>query len=88
MAKPSVTLTVVVNGVETTVDANVNAPLRVAAEHALTQTHNTGRPLSDWEFKNANGVSLDITRKVGDFGFVDGVVLYLTLAVGVNGAYL
>jgi hypothetical protein len=87
-SKHSLPITVVVNGVEATIDANANAPLRVVAERALAETQNTGRPLSDWEFKDAAGVILDITRKVGDFGFAAGAVLYLTLAVGVNGARL
>lgn len=78
-------LLVVVNGVETLVDANINAPLRTVAEHALSSTGNSGRPLSDWEFKDADGKPLDLKKKVGDFHFVNGVVLYLTLVVGVNG---
>ena len=82
----SVSLTIVVNGVPTTIDANVEAPLRAVAERALAQTQNTGRPLSDWEFKDANGQTLDIARKVADYHLAAGVVLYLTLTVGVNGA--
>lgn len=82
----SVTLMVVVNGVETAIEANVNAPLRTVAQHALAQTQNAGRPLSDWEFKDANGQTLDVARKVGDYHFSPGTVLYLTPTVGVNGA--
>jgi hypothetical protein len=82
----TVSLTVVVNGVQTTIDANVNAPLRVVAEHALSRTQNTGRPLSDWEFKDADGRPLDLSRKVSDYHFAGGAVLYLTPTVGVNGA--
>lgn len=84
----SVALTVVVNGVPTTIDANVNAPLRAVAERALAQTQNTGRQLSDWEFKDASGQTLDVTRKVGDYPLATGAVLYLTLTVGVNGSHL
>ena len=82
-----VSLTVVVNGVPTTIDANVNAPLRAVAERALAQTQNTGRPLSDWEFKDANGQTLDVARKVSEYQLAAGAVLYLTITVGVNGAW-
>lgn len=79
-------LLVVVNGVEVLVDANLHAPLRTVAEHALARTGNVGRPLDDWEFKDAQGRPLDLTRKVGEFSFTAETVLYLTLSVGVNGA--
>ena len=65
---------------------SVHAPLRVVAEHALSRTQNTGRPLSDWEFKDAEGRALDLSRKVGDYHFAGGAVLYLTPTVGANGA--
>jgi hypothetical protein len=80
-----ISLRVVVAGQETNVVANINAPLRVVAEHALAATANTGRALSEWEFKDANGKMLDVSRKVGDFQFADGVLLYLTLVAGING---
>jgi hypothetical protein len=80
-----VSLRVVVAGQETNVVANVKAPLRVVAEQALAATGNTGRALSEWEFKDAAGKLLDISRKVGDFHFADGVLLYLTLVAGING---
>ena len=79
-------LLVVVNGAETLVDASLNAPLRTVAQHALNQSGNTGRPLEDWEFKDDQGRSLDLDRKVGEFQFAPGAVFFLTLAVGVNGA--
>jgi hypothetical protein len=81
-----VSLVIVVNGDETEVEANLNAPLHTVAQHALNDSGNQGRPLSDWEFKNEAGQLLDLNRKVGDFGFAPGTVLYLTLLVGVNGA--
>jgi hypothetical protein len=81
-----VSLVIVVNGSETVTEANLNAPLRTVAQHALNESGNHGRPLSDWEFKNEAGELLDLSRKVGEFGFAPGTVLYLTLLVGVNGA--
>jgi hypothetical protein len=80
-----VTLVLVVNGVEAVVDANVHAPLRTVAERALAETGNMGRPLGDWELKDERGRPLPLDRKVGEFGFGERTVLYLTLTVGVNG---
>jgi hypothetical protein len=85
MSSEKVSLRVIVAGEEASVVANVNAPLRSVAERALAVTGNSGRPLDEWEFKDANGKLLDITRKVGDLNFVDGVLLYLTLIAGING---
>ena len=79
-------LVVVVNGVETMVDANLNAPLRTVAQHALNASGNSGRPLEDWELKDEQGRSLDLGRSVGSFNFAAGTLLYLTLSVGVNGS--
>ena len=80
------TLVVVVNGAETIVSANLNAPLRTVAQHALQESGNAGRPLADWEFKDDQGRILELDRKVEEFGFPPNAVLFLTLAVGVNGA--
>ena len=86
MADNKISLVVVVNGAETTVEANINAPIQVVAQHALNSTGDHARPLSEWELKDDQGRTLDLSRKVKDFGFADGAVLYLTLAVGVNGS--
>lgn len=80
-----VQLRIVVNGAETLVDANLNAPLRTVAQQALNASGNNGRPLSDWELKDEQGRPLDLDAKIGSFGFSPLTVLYLTLAVGVNG---
>ena len=84
-SKNKVQLAVVVNGVETLVEANLNAPLRTVAEHALQASGNTGRPLADWEFKDERGEPLALDRTVGSYNFAENTVLYLTLSVGVNG---
>lgn len=78
-------LVVVVNGVETLVEAAPNAPLRTVAQHALNASGNQGRPLSDWELKDETGQLLDLERAVNSFNFAASAVLYLTLSVGVNG---
>jgi hypothetical protein len=84
-SKNKIQLVVVVNGVETVVDANLNAPLRTVAQHALNASGNQGRPLADWELKDERGQLLDLDRAVSTFNFAANAVLYLTLSVGVNG---
>jgi hypothetical protein len=76
---------VVVNGIEATIDAETNSPIRAVVERALAQTHHTGRPITDWELKDAQGIPLELNRKIKEFHFSSNVVLYLTLVVGVNG---
>lgn len=85
-SKNKTQLVVVVNGVETVVEANHNAPLRTVAQHALNASGNQGRPLADWELKDERGQLLDLERAVSTFNFAANAVLYLTLSVGVNGA--
>lgn len=81
----TIPLLIVVNGTPTPIEANLNAPLRTVAQHALNETGNNGRPLQDWEVKDPRGNPLDIDRKVGEYHFAPGAELFLTLAVGVNG---
>lgn len=80
-----IAIKVVVNGTETLVQANLNEPLHVVAQHALNQTHNGGRPLSEWELKDASGHVLDLSQKVSGFQFAENTILYLQPTVGVNG---
>lgn len=80
-----IAIKVVVNGTETLVQANLNEPLHVTAQHALNETHNSGRPLSEWELKDANGRVLDLNQKVSSFQFAEDTTLYLQPTVGVNG---
>lgn len=80
-----VTLVIVVNTTPTKVKINQNAPLRAAAEKALEQTHNTGRPLDDYELKLVDKV-LDMNKKVKDYDLKDGTELFLSLKAGTGGA--
>lgn len=79
------TLIFVINGEDVEVDANVNAPLKVARNKALTESGNTGRPFDDWETRDEAGTVLDPDQKVGTFDFEDGTRLFLNLAVGAGG---
>ena len=78
------TLLIIVNGTPTEVKINQNAPLKAAAEKALEQTGNTGRPIEDWQIK-WEGQVLDMDKKIKEFNFPDGVELFLSLNAGVGG---
>lgn len=80
-----ITLIFIINGANFRVEANVNEPLKDAVAKALRESGNTGRPLSDWQVRDANGVLLDIDRKIKDLGLTSGARLFLTLAVGAGG---
>ena len=85
MANNKITLVIIVNGTPVEVEANPHAELRTVVNKALADSHNTGRPASDWELSDLHGNVLDLTQKIGSFGFVDGTRLMLNLAVGVQG---
>lgn len=80
-----ITLTVIVSGTPTTVEANPKQKLHVVAQKALEQTGNTSRPLSDWTVKTREGQVLDLNKRVEDYGFVDGTQLIMSLNAGVGG---
>jgi hypothetical protein len=83
---PNVTaLTVVVNGQPTAVDANLNAPLHTIIPKALEQTGNAGQPPDNWELRDAAGTSLDLAKKIEEFGFPANTTLFLNLKAGVGG---
>lgn len=76
----------VVNGEEIPLEVPLTEPLHSAVAKALAVSHNTGRPPSEWELRYESGEIInDQSRPVGDYGFVDGAHLYLTLRVGAGG---
>ena len=81
------TLTVVVNGTPTEIERNDNAPLQSLIGKALSQTNNTGQPEENWILKDRDGNKLDVMKKISEYGFADGVVLYLTLGAGITGGH-
>lgn len=80
-------LTFIINGANFSLETNVNAPLKEAVARALAESGNTGRPASEWQVRDTNGVLLEIDRKIEDFHFVNGTRLFLTLAVGAGGRF-
>lgn len=85
MNKNKITLTVVVNGQPTSVEANVNAPVHTVIPEALRETGNTGQPQENWELRDEAGQVLDLKRKIEDFNFSGGVKLFLSLKAGIGG---
>jgi hypothetical protein len=85
MTDNKITLIMIVNGISTEVEANTNAPLQAAVNHALSATKNTGQPADRWEVRDANGNLLDQAQKIGAFGFPAGAKLFLNLHAGVGG---
>lgn len=80
-------LVFIINGANFSLNANVNEPLIAAVEKALQESGNTGRPAAEWQVRDANGVLLEMNRKIKDFGFKDGTRLFLSLAVGAGGNF-
>lgn len=85
MPDSKISLTIVVNGQPTSIDANLNAPMRTVIPQALSQTGNVGQPPENWELRDQNGTLLDVEAKVATFGFSDGTRLYLNLKAGIGG---
>ena len=78
-------ITVVVNGQPTVVDAVEGDPLGAIIPDALRQTGNLGQPPENWELRDADGTLLDRDKKIGDYGFSDKTRLFLNLKAGVGG---
>ena len=80
-----VSLTVVVNGQPTVVDAIGDDPLGTIIPDALRQTENSGQPQENWELRDADGTLLDLDKKIEDYGFPEKFRLFLNLKAGVGG---
>jgi hypothetical protein len=80
-----ISLIFIINGANFPLEANLNETLESAVARALAESGNTGRPPSEWQVRDANGVLLETQRKLKDFGFTKGTRLFLSLAVGAGG---
>jgi len=75
----------IINGTNVPLEVNANETLGAAVASALGQSGNSGRPPSEWQVRDANGVLLETQRQIKDFGFANGTRLFLSLAVGAGG---
>jgi hypothetical protein len=80
-----ITLIFIINGENFSVETNINAPLTAAVQRALSESGNSGRPLSEWEVRDSAGALLDMTRTVKELGLTNGARLFLSLRVGAGG---
>ena len=80
-----ISITVVVNGQPTVVDAFDDDALSTIVPDALRQTANSGQPPENWELRDADGNLLDLNKKIGDYGFEEKTRLFLNLKAGVGG---
>lgn len=78
-------LVFIINGTNFPLEVNGNEPLGAAVARALGESGNSGRPPSEWQVRDANGVLLETQRQIKDFGFTNGTRLFLSLAVGAGG---
>jgi hypothetical protein len=79
-------LVIVVNGQPTPLSANPNQPLQSLIGRALAESGNTGQPPENWELRDEAGNLLDLSAKIGSFGFASGTKLFLNLKAGVGGS--
>ena len=80
-----IALIFIINGENFSVETNINAPLTAAVQRALSESGNSGRPLTEWEVRDSAGELLDMTRTVRELGLKNGTRLFLSLRVGAGG---
>ncbi len=80
-------LAIVVNGQETVIEGNLNAPLHTVVAKALEQTGNVGQGPEDWELRDESGTLLDTDAKIESYGFQPGTRLFLNPKVGIGGSW-
>jgi hypothetical protein len=68
-----------------TITAKPNNHLEKLIPLALDASGNVGRPPEDWDLKNEAGDVLDLKKKIEEFGFASGTLLFLTLKAGEAG---
>lgn len=79
-------LVIVVNGQPVPLSPNPNRPLHSLIGRALEESGNAGQPPDNWELRDEAGNLLDLSAKIGSFGFVAGTKLFLNLKAGVGGS--
>ena len=81
-------LILIVSGEDISVQTTHWESLANLRDFALTATHNTGRPLDDWDIRDTRGVWQHPNATVENSYLRDGDRLFVTLRVGVGGAAL
>lgn len=81
-----IALTFVVNGTPVELEANDNQPLQSLLGRALAGAGVAGDADPDkWLLKDEQGNELDRSRKIGDFHFAAGALIFVSLPAGIAG---
>ena len=78
-------LVFIINGVDISIEVNLDAPLIEAVQRVLEESNNTGRPPEEWEVRNVDGVLLEMNRTPKELNLQEGARLFLSLRVGAGG---
>ena len=78
-------VTFVINGDHVSIVVSEGEGLRTCRDQALRDSHNTGRPLDEWEVRSEAGILMDLDSPIGD-QCPSGTTLYTSLGVGCGGA--
>lgn len=78
-----IALNVVVSGTPVVVEVNTNQPLHSILGKSLDLANVPGdQSADDWIFTDAQGTTLDKSRKIGDLGLANGATIFLTRKAG------
>lgn len=83
--KKNIDVTVVVNGVPTKVEVNVQQKVRNLVREALREAGQKHEDSDNWELKTKDGALLNQELRISEAGITDGVTLFLSLAAGGGG---
>jgi hypothetical protein len=76
----------VVNGDPVDVALDPSAPLRHGVKQALEQSHNTGRPIADWELRDEMGRLLSLDDNLDQLWWIkEPAFLFVTQKIGAGG---
>jgi len=78
-------LTIIVNGNDVAVPAELADTLAEVRDAALRLSNNTGRPFTEWEVYNDRGECLDTSLQIEELPINDGDRLFVTLKTGAGG---
>lgn len=75
----------IINGENVHVELDKDEPLFVWRDAALRQSHNTGRPLEEWEIRNEQGRLLSVWATLADLDQTHYPRIFVSLRVGAGG---
>lgn len=76
----------IINGEDVQTEVHWTEPFSVTIQDALTKSHNTGRPATDWELRDLDGGLIETSEIPKDYGVEPGSRFFLTLRIGAGGA--